>query len=368
MKNLRLLFGVALTGVVVAIIYTLFEGAVHHSINYIWDDMFNSDTERLLVVPLALILGFIFFASQHILDSKSENHESHSLGGETIKPTLRNVAVILFVGFLSLVAGASLGPEAVLVPACTTIGAYIGVKLYKKDGLAAKALTAAGIMALFTAFFHSYIVGILSVLIVLKQSQTKLNPQILIIAVISSVSSYLTLKVIDPTSGGNFNLPDLTWEVALIDIVAAAGLLIAGYVSTFALKYFHTAFVALRKKVKLYTWWHIALVASLGIATLYLAGGPLVQFTGNQSIEPLVKQASSLGILGVAIIYIVKLLVIAWSKAMGYRGGLIFPMAFVASTLAVLAQLIASDVNLGIALFAALFGIIAAEKKAKILL
>lgn len=129
MKNLRLLFGVALTGVVVAIIYTLFEGAVHHSINYIWDDMFNSDTERLLVVPLALILGFIFFASQHILDSKSENHESHSLGGEPIKPTLRNVAVILFVGFLSLVAGASLGPEAVLVPACTTIGAYIGIKL-----------------------------------------------------------------------------------------------------------------------------------------------------------------------------------------------------------------------------------------------
>ncbi len=368
MNKLKLLIGCAIVGIAVAVTYFLFEGAVHHSSNYIWDTMFDSEDNRILVLPLALVLGFIFFAAQHILDRKSENHESHSLGGEAISPTIRNIAIILFVGFLSLVAGASLGPEAVLVPACTTIGAYIGVKLYKQDSQAIKALTAAGIMALFTAFFHSYFVGILSVLIVTKQSRTKLSPQLLIIAAIASVSSYLTLQIIDPSSTSNFNLPDLTWKLAIIDLFAAICLLAAGYISTFALKYLHSGFVAFRQKVKLFTWWHLAFVSGFGIGVLYLLGGPLVQFTGNQSIEPLVKQATSLGVAGVLVIFIIKLIVIAWSKAMGYRGGLIFPMVFVASTLAVLAQLLVSDVNLGIALFAALIGILAAEKHAKILL
>ena len=112
----------------------------------------------------------------------------------------------------------------------------------------------------------------------------------------------------------------------------------------------------------------VALIASLGLSALYIIGGPLVEFTGNKSIEPLVSQAPTLGVSGVLIVLIVKMFAIAWSKAMGYRGGLIFPMVFIASTLVVIAQLYFVNVDFGVGLIAAMIGILAAERKAKILL
>lgn len=127
-------------------------------------------------------------------------------------------------------------------------------------------------------------------------------------------------------------------------------------------------FVKFRSKVKITQWWQLSIVASLGLAILYLIGGPLVQFTGNASIQPLLSQAESLGLLTVVVIFVVKILAISWSKAMGYRGGLIFPMIFVASSLVAISQLLFSHISFGIGLIAVMAGVIIAERKANILL
>jgi H+/Cl- antiporter ClcA len=301
------------------------------------------------------------------LDPNSEKHESHGIGGPMITPTLQKFATILLIGYFSLIGGASLGPEAVLVPACTIIGAYAGFKLFKKSELAGKALAAAGIMALMTAFFHSFIIGILSVFLVTKISKTKLTPQLLIIAVISSVTSYLVLNIIDPEHR-YFNFPTFSWKVAAIDLLIAAVLLVAGFVATFALKYVHAALVRARGVVKITKWFYIASFAGIILGLLYILGGPLVEFTGNQSIAPLISQAPSLGFRGLLIILAVKLLVIGWSKGMGYRGGLIFPMIFIASVLVAIAQLAVHDMNFGVGMIAAITGILIGESKAHILL
>lgn len=367
LDKLKLLLSVVVVAVAVALTYYVFEYAVHHSITYIWDTVFDTATNRLLVVPLCIVGALLFFGWQHYLDPKSENKEEHSLGGDPIKPTLRNFAVILFIGYFSLVGGASLGPEAILVPSCTLIGTFVAVRLFKKNELASKALAAAAVMALFTAFFHSYIVGILSVFLVLKIGNAKLNPQLLLIAVISSVTSYLVLNTIDPEHH-YFNFPNFSWKVALLDLAVGLVLIAVGYLCTYALKYTHGFFVSLRADAKFKNWWQLAIIAGLVLSMFYLIGGPLVEFTGNQSVAPLMSQASSLGITGVLSILIVKLLVIGWSKAMGYRGGLIFPMVFVAATLVAIAQLLFNDINFGVAMIAAMIGIFAAESKAHILL
>ena len=367
MRKLRILLACVVVAILVANVYYLFESAVHHSITYFWNDLFATQTDRVLVIPLAVVGALLFFGLQHRLDRKSENHEGHSLGGDPIDPTLRNLGIILFLGYFSLVGGASLGPEAVLVPASVVIGTGLGMRLFKRDEEATKALAAAAIMALMAAFFHSYIVGILSVFLVMQVSKAKLSAQLLIIAVIASVSSYLTLNVIDPTNS-YFNFPAFTWRIAIIDVLFGLVLIGAGYAATFALKHAHSLIVHYRERSKLTTWVHLALVAGLGMSLFYLLGGPLVEFTGNQSIAPLVDQAPTLGGIGIVIIIIVKLLVIGWSKAMGYRGGLIFPMIFIASALAALVQLYVHDLNLGAGMIAAIIGILAAERKAHILL
>jgi H+/Cl- antiporter ClcA len=365
-KLVLLLVSCALVGILVAVTYFAFEYAVHHSISIIWTSWFNSNTTRLLVVPLCVILTLIFFGLQHFLDRSSENKESHGLGGSLQKPTLKRLAIVLTLGFFSLVAGASLGPEAVLVPASMIIGSYVGIKLYKKDETLVKALAASAIMALMAAFFNSFIVGVLAIFLVKKQAKTKITPILAAIAVVASGSAVLTLKVIDPNNN-YFNFPPFSLRVALIDLALAVVLIAAGYVITFALKYAHMGFDYVRSKDKMNTWWLAALVASIVLSGLYLLGGPLVQFTGNESIAPMLSQAATLGIIGLVWVLTVKVVAISWSKAMGYRGGLVFPMIFVASTLVAISQLVIKDANFGAGLIAAMIGILAAERKAKIL-
>lgn len=366
MKKLKLLLAVILVGILVALTYYVFEYAVHHSINYIWNTVFDTANKRYLVIPLAVVGALLFFGFQHLLDPKSEGHEAHGLGGIT-DVSLKKLGIVLFIGYFSLVGGASLGPEAILVPSSMIIGSYLGLKLFNKNELATKALMAAGIMALFAAFFHSWVVGILSISLVTKQAKTKITPQLALIAFLAAGASFLTLKVIDPTNS-YFNTPDYNLHVILVDMAAGVILLAAGYASTFALKFLHGAFDDIRANAKNLTWWKLAIAAGLGLSLFYLLGGPLVEFTGNESVAPMFAQAPSLGVWSVILILVCKLLAISWSKAMGYRGGLIFPMVFVASTLVALTQFAFHDLNIGIGTLAALIGILAAERKAKILL
>ncbi len=366
MKKLQMLVSVILVGVAVALVYFGFEYAVHHSITYIWDDVFNTSTKRALVIPLCVVLSVIFFGAQHLLDKRSENHEAHGLGGGDIDASLKNLGIILLIGYFSLIAGASLGPEAVLVPACMVVGAYMATKLLKGQKEAVKGLAAAGIIALFAAFFHSFIVGFLAVFLVTKQAKVKLSPQLAIVAVLASAASTLTLKVIDPATT-YFNWPDYDWKVRLADIGIALALAAVGYITTFALKGSHDIFAAIRSHEKFTAWWLQALLASLGLSLLYLIGGTLVQFTGNESIEPMLSQAATLGVAGLLWIFFVKILAIGWSKAMGYRGGMVFPIIFAASVLVAIAFQFYPETNFMVALIGTMVGILAAERRAKIL-
>jgi hypothetical protein len=366
MKRLVLLLACALVGVTVAFTYFGFEYAVHHSITLIWFTLFNTENNRMLVMPLCVILSFIFFASQHFLDRKSDKSEAHGLGGGTMDARLKNVVIILCVGYLSLVAGASLGPEAVLVPACIVIGAFFGSKLFKDNSQAVNALAAAGIIALFAGFFHSFVIGFLAVFLVSKQAKVALSPQLVAIAVIASASSYFTLKLIDPIHQ-YFSFPHYRWTVKLTDVGIALALVCAGYFTTFALKASYDVFETIRTTKIVSTWWQRAIIASFGLSLLYIFGGPLVEFTGNLSIAPLYSQAASIGVIGLIWIYVIKLSAIGWSKALGYRGGMVFPIIFVASVLVAIAHLCYAETNYIFALISTMVGVIAAERKANIL-
>jgi len=366
LKLLLLLVSCVLVGVLVACVYFVFEYAVHSSISFIWTYALNTDMVRWMVLPLCMVLALLFFGLQHVLDPSNEKHEEQGLGGGTLKPTIRNLLIVLGLGFLSLVAGASLGPEAVLVPSSVIVGSYVGYWLFKKDQTFVRALAAAAIMALMAAFFNSIFVGVLAIFLVKKQAKAKITPILAVIAVIASISAVATLKVIDP-SNRYFNFPALSPKVILVDLLVAVVLVAAGYAATFGLKYTHTGFEFVRSHDKLKKWWLMALVAGAGLGTLYLLGGPLVQFTGNESIAPIVEQSAGLGILGLLWILLIKLIAISWSKAMGYRGGLVFPMIFVASTMSALLLLVFKDANFGFGLVAAMVGILLAERKAKIL-
>ncbi|MEJ0073381.1 MAG: hypothetical protein WDN27_04875 [Candidatus Saccharibacteria bacterium] len=170
MRALKILVAAAFVGAGVAITYYYFEYAVRHSISYVWQDVFDTDHRRFLVLPLCLVLTLAYFGLQHALDPKSEKHESHGLG-DAPPPTAVNFIKVLGIGFLSLLAGASLGPEAILVPACILLGQYIGKQALGNSKPAIQLLGAAGFIALLAAFFNSFFVGLLSVLLIKKTDE-----------------------------------------------------------------------------------------------------------------------------------------------------------------------------------------------------
>jgi H+/Cl- antiporter ClcA len=364
MKSLKILLLTILVGIGVAITYFYFEAAIHHSVNYVWDDLFDTENQRLMVVPICLSITLAYFAVQHLLDKRSEDHESQGLGSAP-EPTVANFVKILLIGFLSLLAGASLGPEAILVPSCVLLGSFVGLKLLSEDKKGAKLLGMAGFIALFAAFFNSFFVGLLSLLLIKRQFKLNLNTKLVIFAAVASASTVATLNLLD--SSAYIRTPDYSWSINFASLAMIAALALAGYFTTYILKFAHTAGEIIIKPVKQQAWWLHAIVAGAGLSLLYLFGGSLVQFTGNESVTPLLEQSAELGLVGLAWIFIVKIAAISWSKASGYRGGLVFPSAFAASVLVATAQLYVSDLNFIYGLIAAMAGIIAADSKVKFL-
>ncbi len=363
MKNIKTVLAIVAVGIGVALTYHVFENMVHGGIDLIWYDWFNTDENRLLVIPLAIILSLLYFGSQHYFDPKSENSEEHGLG-QMPKPTWNSYIKVLVIGLFSLLAGASLGPEAVLVPACMILGALIGVKV-SNDRQVVKLLTAAGFMALFTAFFNSFLVGVLSVALVTKQAKIKLNPTLFITAVISSLASYATLVLL---SGEAFiTLPHYNWHINFVTIIFSIVLAFAGYAMINVMDYVHKLLMKVQKSISKKSWQIHALIAATGISTLYLLGGHLVEFTGNRSIVPMFNKAASLGLIGLIWILIIKVMAISWSKALGYRGGMIFPTIFLATILIAIVQLYIKEFNMIYGIIAVLIGAFSANGKTHIL-
>lgn len=364
MKRLILLVSTVLTAIIVAATYHYFESAVHYSTNLVWNTWLKTGTNRMLVVPLCIGLTLLFFGVQHLLDRKSEKEVSEGLG-QVPDATILNFAKVITIGFFSLLAGASLGPEAILVPACMVIGAYIGTKLFPNQKEIIRLLSALGFVALFAAFFDSFIAGMLGLLLIGKQTKAKLTLPLILFSALASYTTVFMLNILEGSAYMEF--PTHVAAPDMASVLAVVGLLVAGVGITGLLKLTHDLFERDFAFVKEGPWWGRAMLAGAGLAALYLFGGPLVQFTGNQSIAPLLQQAATLGLGGLLWIIGIKILAIAWSKALGYRGGLVFPSVFVASAAVALAQLYVSNLSFMVGLIAVMVGIIAADTKAKVL-
>lgn len=364
MAKVRIALLTVLVSIGVALTYYYFEYVVRHSINYVWYSVLNTNSNRILVVPACIVLAFVFFAAQHYIDPRSEEHEEKGLGSSP-KATLKNFFIVIILGFFSLIAGASLGPEAILVPASMIIGGYIGLKFTRKKDNLSKTLGVIAFVALFTAFFNSAIFGILGLLLITKQEKIKLKIDLIILALLSCLFTLFTLSIVN--SSPYVKLPKHSWHISFITILAVVILAVAGYLLGYALKYLNKLFNMASGLMKREDWWVKALVASVVLSALYLLGGHLVEFTGNESIVPMLNESASLGFVGLAWIAVIKVIAIGWSKFSGYRGGLIFPSIFVASVFVAIVQSVVKDVSFIYGIIAVVAGLIIANQKLKVL-
>lgn len=334
--KLKLFLAIAAVGAGVAVTYLIFEKLVRVSSDYIWNDWLDTDVKRWLIVPLIVVLSLIYFGAQHLWDKSAEQKTEHGLGTAP-KPTLANFIKVLGIGFLSLIAGVSLGPEAILVPASMLVGLLIGkYALASQDPKLGKLLSLAGFAALFVAFFNTLLGVAIGLYLVHKIQNIKLTRPMIIVSLVAGTAAALVLQMVPSKS--YLGTPGHTWNTSLWGYTSLIVLVALGYLATLVIDKVIKFFGSQQERLAIKKWWSKAIIAGVGLSLIYLVGGPLTQFTGNESIIPLSEQASSLGLFGILWVLIAKVLAIGWSKAFGYRGGLVFPSLFVVSGLVIIMQ------------------------------
>lgn len=348
-KKLLILVLAVFIGVLDALILKAFEFIVNDGSNYIWNDLFHTDVNRWGVVPLAisfsLILSILFrwTRQKRLVPPKLNSTEADET---TEKPTLKSLGVITVIGLASLLAGASLGPEASLVAIASGLGLWMA---YRNNlGPTAKLLELASISGLLVAFFGSMIIALMPLLFLWQKKQLKVATALP--ALLAAASAYGTLWLIDPEAVGYGTIPAAP-HFKVIDFGLA---LIVGFAAAllgWALKYFilKTAKLAKTMNDRL-TWVVSAAIFGLVIGLLYWAGGQSIQFSGSEGSRLLLDHAPAYGLGTLLVILVTKLLATGWSLATGYRGGLVFPSVFIGLSIALIAENISGDSSVGILL------------------
>ena len=150
-----------------------FEWVTDQLTNLIWNDWADSDQVRWLVGPLAITSSIaLSLALRAVRQTRMQPPRTDVLAhADEVKPgSLRSIAVLLAVGVVSLVGGASLGPEGAVLPASTALGAWAAGRTRTPDTMT-ELLVLSSIGALLVSFFGSLIPTPIPLLIMRRQGK-----------------------------------------------------------------------------------------------------------------------------------------------------------------------------------------------------
>ena len=318
-------------GAVDGLVFLGFEWVVNHATDWIWNDLVDSDDKRWRVVPLAIVLSLAFGLVLRLVgEPRWVKPHLDPLGaaeepGADTAPTPLALLAVLVVGLGSLLAGASLGPEAPLVAFAAGLGAFVAARA--APGPAGRLFILASAGALLVAFFGTLVALLIPVAILVQR--TKRLPLAAVVAIaVAGLAAWGMLWLVRGNDHGFGSIPSAT--VHARDYVAAFLLGVVAVGIGLLLRHLVVRLAGATARIdRRATWWAAAAAFGAVVGVLYLIGGSTVQFSGSQGSGQLILRADEYGAWALAGIALVKLLVTAWCLAAGYRGGLVFPSVFV---------------------------------------
>lgn len=344
----------AVVGVVIALVFEGFESAADELRTLLWVDLIGDDPAWWNVVVLAALGGLAVGVAIRVVPGHGGAHPADGHGLD-IEPnlSLAEVGGVLVVGFVVLVAGASLGPEGALLPAIAGLGALSAGWARLPAGWGA-VMPAVAVAALLAAMFGSPLAGAVPVLATATVTGPALTAVILP-SLTASATAVLALEVLDVEAAGylqlgytGFETGDVGWAV------------LVGAVAGFVVIVFDAVLRVLRSVALRVERIDVVVVTTAGGALLgvvYAIGGPEIRFAGIPELQTLVATAESSS--DAALAAILKLVATALCLAIGYRGGRIFPLAFVGGAAGLWLHLVIGAVPADVALGAGLAAAIA---------
>lgn len=337
-----------------------FEWLVDDLQELIWDDWAGSGDTRWLVVPLAIAgsiaLSFTVRATRQ--PRMLPPHTDVLAEADEIRPgTLRAIAVLLLIGVVSLVGGASLGPEGAVLPASVAFGAWVAG--HRRSGTpATELLVLSSIGALLVSFFGSPLPAPIPLLVMRRQGKP-LTRRSAIPPLLAGVTAWAIVTAVRGNAQGRDILPvsgDSTLEAVPPALAMGVLAVLVGVLLRLVIRGTD------RWTERLSRQWHwIAAGALFGavLGVLYLIGGESVQFSGQHGAQELYDDRSQYGAAALAGLLLVKLLATGWSISAGYRGGPAFPSVYMAVALSLAVTTVISGISESGVMIGAVAGILA---------
>jgi H+/Cl- antiporter ClcA len=261
---------------------------------------------------------------------------------EQVNPRL--VPGIVAASAVSLIGGASLGPEKAL----GSMGGGAGTWSSRRRGLEAEdshVNTLAGFAGAYGGLFSSTVIVVMMILEVARPGGQRLTKALVGAIVASSVSFGIYFVVAGAVFLDVYDVPSYRYEDWHLLAGVALGLLAAVIVTLLV--------IVMKLAAGLFGRLNLPSVAktTIGGVIFGLVGVmlPLTMFTGSDQLTVVIDDAGTLGVGLLVALVLGKILTFAVSQASGFVGGPIFPALFIGGTAGVMVNQVFTGVPLGLA-------------------
>ena len=311
-----------------------FVGVVNAGTSVVWDDVFAwSGLPRpvfLLVVPTVggIIVGLILRYAPG--KGGPEPGAGHGLGGNDHEPA-PSLPGVVAAAIVSLVAGASLGPEAPLVTIIGGLAVFVATRL-RLPPEARQLLTISGISSFTAGVFGTPLAAGLLLAETAPLAGLELYRRIIPALAAATVGYFVFHALLGDTVTPMF--PGATGLGIGSFLTALTMGIIGGSAGVLYIEGYHriraaTARLDGRPVMK-------AALGGAAVGVVAIVFGELTLFSGEHTLPTVVAQAGGLGASGLAVLLVGKLIASLISLVSGFRGGRIFPILFLGGVLGLL--------------------------------
>ncbi len=256
----------------------------------------------------------------------------------------RIVPGLVAVSTVSLIGGASLGPEKALGSMGGGAGSWLAQRRTssKEDS---QVNTLAGFAGAYGGLFSSTVIVVLLILEIARPGGQRFTKALAAQIVASSVSFGIYFAIAGAVFLDDYQVPPYGFEVWQLLAGVPLGLFAALVVTLLVGFMMAAARLFGRLKVP-------AIVKSTMGGVVFGVVGvalPLTMFSGSDQLTTVLKEAGTLGVGVIAAILIAKMFTFAVSEGSGFVGGPIFPSLFIGGTAGVLVHQVVPSVPLGLA-------------------
>lgn len=333
----------AIVAIPAALVTIVFVGGTTVATRFVWDDVFawSGLPRPVFVVLIPTLGGLLVGLILRYVPGKGgpEPGAGHGLGGDDHEPA-PSLPGVIAAAVVSLVAGASLGPEAPLVTIIGGLATFVATRLRLPPEMA-RLLTISGISSFTAGIFGSPLAAGLLLAETAPLAGLELYRRIIPALAAAAVGFFVFNAIIGTAVDPMF--PDAV-GLDLLAFVTAMGMGILGGVAGIAyIEGYHRlrrASVGLDRSpiVK-------ALLGGLAVGLVAVIFGELTLFSGEHEIVEVTAQAGVLGLGGLGLILVGKVIASLVSLVCGFRGGRIFPILFLGGVLGLVVSTALPDIS-----------------------